>query len=160
MSPAVGLWRGTHINIALMAAARCLGRGGREGGMPYPASWELGGAVSCGYWFLRLAMRPVSAASVLFLAFLRSGPSAVGCVSHSQHLPRRNSCGPVHNIISAAEREGKAWPAVPRSSVCPPGEFNSGASVQWTNIFTIKTCRPPHTHFALTLPDIRRVTRS
>lgn len=52
-------------------------------------------------------MRPVSSPSVLFLAFLRSGPSAVCCGSHL-HTCHKKTAVVRHNIISAAERKGKA----------------------------------------------------
>lgn len=105
-----------------------------------------GSCILCGYSFLRLAMRSVSSPSVLFLALLRSGPGAVCCGSHL-HTCHEKTAVVRHNIISAAEREGKACVAVP-PSVYSPQEFNSRASVQWTNIFTIKTCKScPHQAF-------------
>lgn len=120
-------------------------------------SGSSGSCILCGYSFLRLAMRPVSSPSVLFLAFLRSGPSAVCCGSHL-HTCHEKTAVVRHNIISAAEREGKACVAVP-PSVYSPEEFNSRASVQWTNIFTIKTCRirtPPP--WALTAGTCNTIT--
>lgn len=78
-------------------------------------SGSLGSCVLCGYSFPRLAMRSVSSPSVLFLALLRSGPS---CGSHL-HTCHEKAAVVRHNIISAAEREGKACVAVPSSVYSP-----------------------------------------
>lgn len=84
------------------------------------------GAVSC--VDIHFTVHPVSSPSVLFLAFLRSGPSAVCCGSHL-HTCHEETAVARHNIISAAEREGKACIAVTRS-VYPLQEFKFRSSVQ------------------------------
>lgn len=81
-------------------------------------SGSSGSCILYGYSFLRLAMHPVSSPSVLFLAFLRSGPSAVCCGSHL-HTCYEETAVVQHNIISAAEREGKACEAIPSSVYSP-----------------------------------------
>ncbi len=84
------------------------------------------------------------------------GPSAVCCGSHL-HTCHEKTAVVRHNIISAAEREGKACVAVPLS-VYSAEEFNSRASVQWTNIFTIKTCKSCPPPWALTARTCNTIT--
>lgn len=89
-----------------------------------------------------------------------SGPSAVCCGSHL-HTCHGETAVVQHNIISAAEREGKACEAIP-SSVYSAWEFSSGASVQWTNIFYDKDVQklPPTPHPPPHALTPRHVTRS
>lgn len=74
-------------------------------------------------------MHPVSSPSVLFLAFLRSGPSVVCCGSYL-HTCHEETAVARHNIISAAEREGKACIDVPPLFTLPkssaPGHLYNG----------------------------------
>lgn len=64
------------------------------------------------------------------------------------HLPRGGTAVVRHNIISVAEREGKACVAVLPSVYAPRG-FKHRAPVQRTSIFMIKTCKscPPPPSF-------------
>lgn len=139
---------GAHINILLMLVARCWGE--ILNWILYPAFWELGELYIVWIFISPPRYAPVSSPSVLFLAFLRSEPSAVCCGSHL-HTCHEKTAVVRHNIISAAEREGKACIAVP-PSVYSPLEFNPRASVQRTNIFTIETCKscPPQCALAST----------
>ena len=83
--------------------------------------------LSGGFWELYIVWifisppryAPVSSPSVLFLAFLRSEASAVCCGS-DLHTCHEKTAVARHNIISAAEREGKACIAVPPPSVYSP----------------------------------------
>lgn len=102
-----------------------------------------GGCVLYGELFLWLAVCSVSSPSVLFLAWPRSGPAQAEAPACT---PATGGTAVVrHNIISAAEREGKACAAV-LPSVYASQEFKYRASVQPTSIFMIKTCKscPPN----------------
>lgn len=101
-----------------------------------------GGCVFYGELFLRLAVCSVSSPSVLFLARPRSGPAQAETPACT---PATGGTAVVrHNIISVAEREGKACMAVLPSVYAPHG-FKHRAPVQRTSIFMIKTCKscPP-----------------
>lgn len=98
-----------------------------------------------GELFLWLTVCFVSSPSVLFLAWPRSGPAQAEAPACT---PATGGTAVVqHNIISAAEREGKACVAVLPilPSVYAPQEFKFRAPVQPTSIFMIKTCKscPP-----------------
>lgn len=117
-------------------------------------SGSSGSCILCGYSFLRLAMRPVSSPSVLFLAFLRSGPSAVCCGS-LLHTCHEKTAVARHNIISAAEREGKACEAIPLPLFTLPKSSTPGHLYNGQTFFTIKTCktcRPLHVRRRVTQP--------
>lgn len=105
-----------------------------------------GGCVFYGELFLRLAVCSVSSPSVLFLARPRSGPAQAETPACT---PATGGTAVVrHNIISVAEREGKACVAVLPSVYAPHG-FKHRAPVQRTSIFMIKTCKscPPPPSF-------------
>lgn len=85
------------------------------------------------------------------------GLSAVCCGSHL-HTCHEKTAVVQHNIISAAEREGKACLAVP-PSVYSPKEFNCGASVQWTNIFYDKDVQKLPPFEFLTARTCNTITR-
>lgn len=107
------------------------------------------GAVSCvDFGFSASLCAPSPLLPSCFWHSSDPGLGAVCCGSHS-HTCHEKTAVDRHNIISAAEREGKACIAGPPPSVYSLKEFNSRASVQWTNIFTIKTCksRPPPCSF-------------
>lgn len=111
-----------------------------------------GGCVLYGELFLWLAVRSVSSPSVLFLAWPGSGPAQAEAPACT---PATGGTAVVrHNIISAAEREGKACVAV-LPSVYAPQEFKSRAPVQRTSIFMIKTCKscPPPTEILLSADE-------
>lgn len=106
---------------------------------------EGGGRAGCvlhGELFLWLAVSSVSSPSVLVLAGPRSGPAQAEAPACT---PATGGTAVVrHNIISTAEREGKACVAV-LPSVYAPQEFKYRAPVQPTSTFMIKTCKscPP-----------------
>lgn len=154
------LWPPTHINILLVAVARCRGVGGWEG-------WQGGGELSIEYciqlWELgelreavpvvdigsrSLLCAPSTLLPSCFWQDSDPGPGAVCCGSHL-HTCHEKTAVVRHNIISAAEREGKACRALqpplftlPKSSTL--GHRHNGQTFFFF-FFTIKTCKscPP-----------------
>lgn len=153
MSQAVWLWRRTHINILLMLVARCWAKNSQSNIVSsFLGVWEAVFCVDIRFPASLCAPSPLLPSCFWHCSDPR--PSAVCCGSHL-HTCHEKTAVARHNIISAAEREGKACVAVP-PSVYSPSEFNSGASVQWTNIFMIKTCKswPPPAFTARTCNTI------
>lgn len=110
-----------------------------------------GGCVLYGELFLWLTVCSVSSPSVLFLAWPRSGPAQAEAEAPACTPATGGTAVVQHNIISVAEREGKAYVAVLPilPSVCAPQEFKFRAPVQPTSIFMIKTCKscPPSSFY-------------
>lgn len=116
------LWPRTHVNILLVAVARCRGVGGWGGRRGDELSieyciqlwelWELREAmpvVDIGSWASLCA--PSTLLPSCFWHYSDPGPGAVCCGSHL-HTCHEKTAVVRHNIISAAEREGKACRAL------------------------------------------------
>lgn len=113
MRQAVGLWHGTHINIPLMLVTRCWEE--ILNWILCPSLLELGEQ-----FLVRILISPPHCAPCLFSFRLVFGfpPIWAECSLlwlPLAHLPPRETAVARHNIISAAEREGRACIAIPCS---------------------------------------------
>lgn len=135
----MGLWPGTHINILVMLVARCCGGGGSQLNIVFNSLVaQGGGGVLYLELFLCLAVRSVSSPSVLVLAGPRSGPAQADAPARTPATGRGGGDGTAvvrHNIISTAEREGKACVAMPPPLLFTPPGFKCRASLQRMKIF-------------------------
>lgn len=131
------LWPWIHVNILLVAKARCRGVGGwvgRVGGdelsieycIQLLGLWELWEAmpvVDIGSWASLCAPSPLLPSC--FWHDSDPEPGAVCCGSHL-HTCHEKTAVVRHNIISAAEREGKACRALQPLLFTLPKSSTSG----------------------------------
>lgn len=134
ISQAVGLWRGTRINIPLMPAARC--RGGKPR-LNAASNSSVGVQGAASRVVNRLSASPsLLSFRLVFLAFFRSGPSAV---------PARTPATKKQLWSGTTSLEWLKEKERPARLLAPPAvhsarEFNSRASVQQT-CSPLKMCR-------------------